>query len=160
MIQSTKLQILMRSLTAALGVMMMLVACSSDSDDSGSAGGRRPSAYIQFDAMQIAYLGSGMHGSGVMTFNGRQYAVDVTALGVGGLGISYINAQGDVYDLYNIQDFAGLYGQARMGWAVASAGGGKMWLQNDNGVVIHLKTERQGITLAGGLDAINVSFAR
>jgi hypothetical protein len=159
MIQSTKLQILMRSLTAALGVVM-LVACSSDDSDSGSAGGRRPSAYIEFDAMQLAYIGSGMHGSGVMTFQGRQYAVDVTALGVGGLGISHIAAQGDVYDLRSIQDFPGLYGQARMGWAVASAGGGKMWLQNDNGVVIHLKTERKGLTLAGGLDAINVSFAR
>ena len=39
-------------------------------------------------------------------------------------------------------------------------GGGQTWLENDKGVVLKLRTKRQGLMLAGGADAIKISFRR
>jgi hypothetical protein len=47
-------------------------------------------------------------------------------------------------------DFEGVYGQARMGWAVGEQGKGQMWLQNSNGVYLRLKARRQGLALSLG----------
>ena len=43
-----------------------------------------------------------------------------------------------------LMDFEGVYGQARMGWAVGEQGKGQMWLQKSNGVNLRLKARRQG----------------
>jgi len=148
-----------RLFIAAAASALVLPGCSSDSDDDSPPPGRIPSARFDMEAVQLAYIGSGMHGSGILTYQGRSYTLDVTGLGIGGLGVSRIIAQGEVYDMYNLRDFTGVYGQARTGWAVASKGSGKMWLQNSRDVVIHLKAERKGLQLALGLDGLDIKFA-
>jgi hypothetical protein len=42
-------------------------------------------------------------------------------------------------------DFEGVYGQARMGWAVGEQRKGQMGLQDSNGVYLRLKARRQGV---------------
>jgi hypothetical protein len=76
--------------------------------------------------------------------------------GIGGFGISQITATGEVYNLSDIGYFPGAYIQARAGFAIGNVSAGELWLQNSNGVVLHLKAERVGLALSLGGDAIYI----
>jgi hypothetical protein len=120
----------------------------------------RVTGKVFIQQVQIAFIGSGAAGKGTLTFRGHRYPIKVVGLGVGGVGVSKLTATGDVYDLNNIADFPGLYGQARLGWAVAKKGGGHLWLANTKGVTLKLTTRRQGLMLSGGADGVDIRFAQ
>ena len=106
--------------------------------------------------MQVAFIGSGAVGGGKLYFHGRSYPFKLGGLGIGGIGVSTLDATGSVYNLRRLQDFEGVYGQARIGWAAGEAGKGDMWLQNTNGVYLRLKARRQGLALSLGADGMVV----
>jgi hypothetical protein len=106
--------------------------------------------------VQIAFIGSGAVGGGTLYFHGRSYPFKLGGLGIGGFGVSTLDAAGSVYNLGNLRNFEGVYGQARMGWAVGQHGKGDMWLQNSNGVYLRLKARRQGLALSLGADGMVV----
>jgi hypothetical protein len=113
---------------------------------------------VTIEQVQIAFIGSGNVGGGTLHFHGRNYAFDVGGLGIGGFGVSKMEAYGDVYNLRELRQFPGAYGQARYGAAFGDKGGGEMWLENPNGVIISLRTRRQGLALSGGADAVYINF--
>lgn len=113
---------------------------------------------VQIEQVQIAFIGSGNLGGGHLTVGGKSYEFTVGGLGVGGIGISRMTAVGEVYNMSNLADFAGAYLQARYGLAVGSVGAGELWLQNTNGVVLHLDTKREGLALSLGADAVIIDF--
>jgi hypothetical protein len=78
--------------------------------------------------------------------------------GWGGVGISKIDATGEVYGLKTLSDFAGVYGEARYGVALGTKSIGELWLQNEKGVVLHLKAEREGLMLSLGGDAVAIEM--
>ena len=88
------------------------------------------------------------------------YRFNVGGLGVGGIGASTIDAVGEVYKLRRLADFPGAYAQARYGFAVGTASGGDLWMQNEAGVVMHLKAKRTGLMLSLGGDAVVISMAQ
>jgi hypothetical protein len=49
--------------------------------------------------------------------------------------------------------------QARAGFALGNRSAGQLWLQNANGVILHLQANRQGLMLSLGADAIVISLA-
>ena len=65
-------------------------------------------------------------------------------LGVGGIGISSIEARGDVYGLRRLSDFPGAYAQGRYGFALGTTSAGDLWLQNEHGVIMRLKPSGKG----------------
>jgi len=69
-----------------------------------------------------------------------------------------MEAYGDVYNLRELRQFPGAYGQARYGAAYGDQGKGEMWLENTNGVMIDLKTRRQGLAVSLGADAVIIDF--
>jgi hypothetical protein len=79
-------------------------------------------------------------------------------LGIGGIGISTIDATGTVYNLFRLEDFNGVYGQAQTGFAIGQQGGGQMWLQNSHGVYLKLQTKRQGLALSLGAGGMSVQL--
>ena len=101
-------------------------------------------------------VGSAAVGGGKLHFKGRNYPFTMNGLGVGGLGVSKLEATGEVYQLTRVSDLEGIYGQVRVGWALANQGNGRLWLENDKGVVLRLRTKRQGLMLAVGADAVRV----
>jgi hypothetical protein len=118
--------------------------------------GKTPDGTIEMHEVQAAYIGSGS--GGVLSFRGVAYPFDVGGLGVGGLGVSTIEATGEVYNLRDLRQFPGTYGQARYGFALGTASGGDLWLQNEAGVILHLKAKRTGLMLSLGGDAIVISM--
>ena len=108
--------------------------------------------------VQAAFIGSGGGGSGTLFFQGQSYPFTVAGLGIGGIGASTIDAEGEVYKLSSVGQFPGSYAQARYGYALGAKSAGDMWLQNEAGVIMHLKAQRKGLMLSLGGDAVVVSM--
>jgi hypothetical protein len=119
---------------------------------------RVKSGTVSIEQVQVAFFGSGNVGSGTLHYEGRYYRFSVGGLGVGGFGVSKMEAYGDVYNLKELRQFPGAYGQARYGAAYGDKGKGEMWLENTNGVMIDLKTRRQGLAVSLGADAVIIDF--
>jgi hypothetical protein len=115
-----------------------------------------PSGSVRISQVQVAFIGSAVAGGGTLYFHGRSYPFKLGGLGIGGIGVSRIEAVGSVYNLHRLQDFNGVYGQARTGWALGEKGKGEMWLQNPNGVYLRLRARRQGLSLTLGADGMVV----
>ena len=117
-----------------------------------------PSGTVTITQTQIAFIGSGNLGGGTLKYGGKSYDFTIGGLGIGGFGISKIEASGNVYDLKKLADFAGAYVQGRYGAVVGSKSTGELWLTNANGVSLSLKAKRQGLALSLGGDAIYIDF--
>ena len=113
---------------------------------------------ITVEQYQVAFIGSGNLGGGKLTFNGKTYSFTIGGLGIGGFGVSRIKASGNVYNLKNLKDFAGAYVQGRYGFAAGDKSGGKLWLQNEQDVVIEIQGDREGLALSLGGDAVYIDF--
>jgi hypothetical protein len=120
--------------------------------------GQTPDGNVDMQEVQAAYIGSGSAGTGTLFYRGVQYPFEVGGVGVGGFGLSTINATGEVYNLNDLGQFPGTYGQARYGFAIGTASGGDLWLQNESGVILHLKAKREGLMLSLGGDAVVISM--
>jgi hypothetical protein len=116
------------------------------------------SGTLTIEQVQIAFIGSGNLGGGTLIVGGQKYSFSIGGLGIGGFGVSKMEATGAVYNLKNINDFAGGYVQARYGIAVGSMSTGQLWLQNAKGVVLELKAKRTGLALSLGGDAVYINF--
>jgi hypothetical protein len=144
-----------RVLAVALAV---LISAASVSAFAQTAPPAKPSGSVTIHQVQVAFIGSGATGGGTLYYRGRAYPFKVGGLGIGGFGVSKLDASGSVYNLRRLEDFAGVYGQARVGWAAGEQGKGQMWLQNPNGVYLRLKAKRQGLALSLGADGMLVKF--
>ena len=120
--------------------------------------GQTPDATVEMREVQAAYIGSGSAGTGILFFRGVQYPFEVGGAGVGGIGLSTIDATGEVYNLGALGQFPGTYGQARYGFAIGTASAGDLWLQNEASVIMHLKAKREGLMLSLGGDAVVISM--
>jgi hypothetical protein len=134
-----------------------LVACTTQSS-SISLQGKPLSGYVRMTQVQAAYLGSGSAGNGVLRYQGSSYPFNVGGLGVGGIGLSKIEAKGEVYGLQRLSDFPGAYVQARAGFALGNTSAGDLWLKNANGVIMRLVAKRQGLMLSLGGDAVVIQM--
>ncbi len=123
-----------------------------------SAQERVKSGTVEIEQVQVAFIGSGNVGGGTLHFQGKSYRFTVGGLGVGGFGVSKMQATGDVYNLRELKQFPGAYGQARYGMAAGDKGSGEMWLENPHGVSISLRTKRTGLALSLGADAVYIDF--
>ena len=119
---------------------------------------KEPSGSVTIDETQLAFIFSGQIGGGELDFRGRSYDFKIGGLGIGGYGISNLRAVGEVYDLRRVADFAGGYIEARQGWTVGRAGDGRLWLQNPNNVVLHLRTAREGLMLTLGASGVAITM--
>ena len=120
--------------------------------------GKTPDGTVDMQEVQAAYIGSGSAGTGVLSFRGARYPFDVAGAGVGGIGLSTINAACEVYNLRELAQFPGTYGQARYGFAIGTSSAGDLWMQNEGGVILHLKAKREGLILSLGGDAVVIKL--
>jgi hypothetical protein len=148
-----------RSALLAIGTMCLLslAACSTPSG-SPSLQGKPLSGYVEMSQVQAAYIGSGSAGDGTLRFRGNTYPFNVGGLGIGGIGVSTIEARGDVYGLRRLRDFPGAYALGRYGFALGSTSAGDLWLQNEHGVIMRLNAKRKGLMLSLGGDAVVISM--
>jgi hypothetical protein len=136
----------------------LLAVCGSLLAMPARAGDLVAAGTVQISQTQIAFIGSGNLGGGRLNYGGKSYPFTIGGLGIGGFGFSKIEAQGTVYNLKSLGDFAGAYVQGRYGFALGDKSGGQLWLSNANGVVLSLKAKREGLALSLGGDAIYIDL--
>lgn len=117
-----------------------------------------PSGTIVIDETQIMWIVGGDIGGGKLDYQGEEYKFKTDGLKLGGFGVTKVKLKGDVYDLTNVADFAGVYGVAEAGAVVAKAGKGDFVMKNDKGVVLHLKAHDTGLALDLGVEGMKITL--
>jgi hypothetical protein len=149
----------------ALAVVTALSACASAQKAPQQAGpatleGQPPSGFVDLKEVQVAYMGNAGGGDGTLTYQGQRYPFKIAGLGVGGMGVSIVDAEGEVYRLTDLKQFPGAYVAGQYGVVVGSESVGDIWLENPNKVVLHLKAKREGLMLSVGADAIDIHMSQ
>jgi hypothetical protein len=121
--------------------------------------GKAPSGFVDMREVSIAYLGQAGGGKGTLTYEGQAYPFDIAGLGGGGIGVSTVDASGEVYNLTDVAQFEGAYDEARYGAVIGEASTGDLWLENEAGVVMHLKAKREGLMLSLGADVVDIRMS-
>ena len=117
-----------------------------------------PSGRVEMEEVEISLLLSAGWGHGTLFYEGT-HRIRLKGLGVGGLGVSKLEAYGNVFRLTKLSDFPGAYGTARAGAVAGDAQlEGGLWMENPTGVQIHLVPRRSGLALSLGADGAVISF--
>ena len=102
------------------GILLSFTGCSNQ-NVAFNVKGKPVSGYVRMTQVQAAYIGSGNAGKGVLDYHGDAYPFRV-----GGIGVSKIEAYGEIYGLEYLRDFPGAYAQARYGFALGTASTGEL----------------------------------
>ena len=135
----------MRALSAVIAVAALGFTLSA------ARAADAPDATIKLSGGSVA-AGVGISwGSGTLTYKGKTYPISVSGLSVGDVGVTKLEASGDVSNLKNLDDFDGNYTAVGAGATVAG-GGSAVAMKNQNGVAVTLVSTTQGvkITVGGG----------
>ena len=119
---------------------------------------KKASGFVEIDQYHVAFLISGALGDGKLRYKGKTHTFNIGGLGIGGIGVSKLDASGEVYGMNKLSDFSGAYGQVRTGIVFVDKTMGGLWLENGNGVVLHLKAKRKGLMLTIGADVVSISL--
>jgi hypothetical protein len=143
-------------------ILLGITACSSTGTSQSSTSAARaavktPSGTIVIDETQIMWMVGGDIGGGTLEFQGESHKFKLGGLKLGGFGVHKMNLTGDVYELNKVEDFAGVYAEAEVGFTVGNEGKGDFWLKNDKGVKLHLKSpSSKGIALDLGAEGVDI----
>jgi len=149
---------------AVLFIIAIVFGCASSKSSTTtttaakSQTGEWPSGSIHFEEWQVMAILAGNWGHGTLGYNGKTYKFKVTGMGAGGYGVDKLSATGEVYRLKNIADFPGKYSELR-GGIVLGKGIGGLYVRNDKGVVIKLKTHAEGVALSIGVEGFKIQMA-
>lgn len=138
---------------AAVGALMAGALAIARADDH-----LKPSGTLTISQTRVAFLVSGNAGGGTLRFNGQDYPFTIGGLGVGGIGVTKLEATGTVYNMTDRSQFSGVYSQLRTGITVGDQGNGRLWLKNGDGVVLKLQGASKGIGLSLGADAVTIHY--
>jgi hypothetical protein len=142
-----------RILLSLAMVAMILLAVSP-------AGAEKPLYPIGTVSIDLTSVSAGVGatwGSGVLRFEGREYPFKIQGINVGSVGITTINAVGNVYNLKTASDLAGTY--AAVGAGIALAGGeGRTTMRNQKGVLVNLYAVQQGVRLNIGPEGFTITM--
>jgi len=119
---------------------------------------KTPSGTVVIDETQIMWIVGGDIGGGTLHFQGKSYKFKTDGLKLGGFGVNHVKLTGDVYDLENAADFAGVYGVAEAGVTLGNSSKGDFVMKNDKGVILHLKAAAQGIALDLSVEGLKVTM--
>ena len=98
-------------------------------------------------------------GSGVLTFQGKDYPFSISGLSAGEIGLSSLELSGEVLNLKNLADFNGNYTSFGAGITIAGGGSGAT-MKNQNGVVMNVVATTQGLTFKLGVDGMKVELKK
>jgi hypothetical protein len=140
----------------ALVSLLMSAGCSSlEKPGPQSVVGMSPVGTISLT--EIVAVGA-VAGKGTLDFQGQSRSFKLAGGVTGGGGASSTEASGEVYNLRNISDFAGLYTQNSGEAGLDRSSTSDLWLRNRAGVVLHLRGTQKGMTLSLGREEILIEM--
>jgi hypothetical protein len=105
-----------------------------------------PDATIELSGGTVAAGVGYSWAKGTLNYQGKSVPVTVKGLSIASVGAGSIKASGEVYHLAKLEDFPGNYTAVSAGAAVAG-GGAATAMENQNGVIIRMRTTTQGLEL-------------
>ncbi len=142
---------------AALTTVGLTSCATTDYTKDPEAPKGRPSGTVTISTKQAAHWASGTVGEGTLRYRGRSYKFQANAVGFGGNGVQSVTWTGNVYNMKSLNDFEGFYNGVRSGITVGS-GKPKARLKGDNGIMIYLIGDAEGIANSNGTDRFEFTF--
>jgi hypothetical protein len=139
--------------TAAMVAVFALFASVALSQD------KAPSGTVRLSEGSVAAGIGYTWGSGTLTYLGKTYPLTVHGISIGQVGVSKVEARGDVFNLAKLEDFSGNYTAAGVEATVAG-GMGATALRNQNGVVIHLTSTTRGLNFKVAPEGVRITLAQ
>src|SRR5580658_2931118 len=137
----------MRKLLLSLFASVFVSGAVAAADSSAPVSeGSIPSAYLWLSGGSVA-IGIGYawgHGTLYNSKDQKEYKFKLSGVSVVDVGGASITAEGEVYNLTKPSDLNGNYSAVTAG-ATVVAGGSIAYLKNDNGVVIKLHSQTEGL---------------
>ncbi|MBL8259702.1 MAG: hypothetical protein JNM60_07845 [Candidatus Competibacteraceae bacterium] len=118
----------------------------------------RPDARVSLTGTAYGFLVGVNQGRGKLIFKERQYPFSMSAIKVGTLGYTRVDAEGQVYRLRDLADFPGRYYAVEGAFTVGQGGGGTV-LRNEKGVMLYLQNLHKGVELTLGGSSVDIAFA-
>jgi len=117
-----------------------------------------PSGTVSIHEWSAAYYAQAESGKGTLYYNGGRHRFTISGGGVGGSGAQKVNATGKVFSLNRLSDFPGTYHGVSRGLTLIE---GKMhaMLTNQNGVVMYLAGDTEGLASSLGAQAFEVHLS-
>jgi len=143
----------MRTISALVAVAALgMVLSAAQAADT-------PDAKIKLSGGSVA-AGVGVSwASGTLTYKGKDYPISVSGLSVGDVGVTKLEASGDVFNLKTLGDFDGNYTAVAAGATVAG-GGGAAAMKNQNGVTVNLVATTQGVKFVLGAGGVSMKIKK
>ena len=118
---------------------------------------RTVSATVTIREWSAAYYGQAKAGKGTLYYNGGSHHFTISGGGLGGSGVQKVSATGKVYNLNNLSSFSGTYHGVSRGLTLIE---GKMHakLTNQNGVVMYIAGQTEGLASSLGAQAFRFKF--
>lgn len=138
--------------TIAVAAFMLAAAPLALAQDGG------PSGTMAFSGNAVA-VGIGYSwGNGTLEFHGGKYPFAIDGVSLVDVGAARFDGSGDIYNMTSPQQLAGHYIAAGVGGALAE-GGSLVALQNENGVVIHIRTNEEGLRFIFAASGVTIRMA-
>ena len=125
----------------------------------GRAIAQAPDGTVKMTGKSIAAGVGFSWGSGVLTYQGKDYPFSISGLSAGDIGFNIAELSGQIFNLKNLADFNGNYSGFGAGITVAGGGSGAT-MKNQNGVVMNLVATTQGLTFKLGVDGMKVELTK
>jgi hypothetical protein len=136
---------------AILGTMLLLGRVAGAAE--------KPDATVKLTGKSVAAGVGFSWGSGVLTYQGKDYPFSVSGLSAGNIGAGSADLTGDVFNLKTVDDFNGTFTSVGAGATVAG-GGGAMSMRNQNGVVMNVVGTTKGLTFKLGVDGMKIELKK
>src|SRR5215475_13241458 len=123
----------------------------------GLTSAQSPDGVIELSGGSVA-VGIGYSwGSGTLIFQGKRYPLKVSGLSVASVGVTDYTAAGSVEGLKRASDINGVFTAVSAGGTLGG-GGNISAMKNQNGVVIHLTSTTQGLSLSLAAEGLKISI--
>jgi hypothetical protein len=113
---------------------------------------------IRLEVVKGGFIFGASGGGGTMTCGRRSYRLNVGGLNVGTFGASGASVVGRAYNVRRPSDVSGTYVAAGAGVAVIR-GAGAARLQNPNGVVLEVRSQKVGLEASLNLSGLVITVA-
>jgi hypothetical protein len=147
----------MKSIITASIIAFALSSCATTKSKDKNAPAGPPSATFVATGGGAAYYASASGGSGTLTYKGKQYPFSATAAGVGGTGATKFSADGEVYNMNSLSDFAGTYTMVTSGITIG-VGKKHAKLTNNKGVVMYVEEKTSGLSSTTGTAKVMIKL--
>ncbi len=140
--------------SAIVGALLIGTLGGARADDK-----EKPDAILKISAKAIGVGAGYSWGAGKLTYKGKEYDVDVAGLNVGTVGVTSIDAVGEVYYLKKVEDLNGNYTAATAGGTIGG-GAGALSMRNSNGVMVAMTATTKGVSLTLGVSGVTLAVKK